>query len=62
MSHRLRDHYGQFSEQAQEGYQTARDVVIRNPVQWLTVAFGVGVLTRMFMGSSHSWSSHRRFF
>ena len=56
VSHRLRDHYGQFSEQAQEGYQSARDVVIRNPMQWLAVAFGVGVLTGMFMGSSFSSS------
>ena len=62
VSHRLRDHYGQFSEQAQEGYQSARDVVVRNPMQWLAVAFGIGVLTGMFMGSSHSSSSHRRWF
>jgi uncharacterized protein YjbJ (UPF0337 family) len=62
VSHRLRDHYGQFSEQAQEGYQSARDVVIRNPMQWLAVAFGVGVLAGMFMGISRSSSSHRRFF
>jgi uncharacterized protein YjbJ (UPF0337 family) len=62
VSHRLRDHYGQFSEQAQEGYQSARDVVVRNPMQWLAVAFGIGVLTGMFMGSAHSSTSHRRFF
>jgi len=63
VSHRLRDHYGQFSDQAQEGYQSAREVVVRNPMQWLAVAFGVGVLTGMFMGSSFSSSSsHRRFF
>ena len=62
MSHRLRDHYGQFSEQAQEGYQSAREVVVRNPMQWLAVAFGVGVLTGLLFGVSHSSSSHRRFF
>jgi len=63
VSHRLRDHYGQFADQAQEGYQSARDVVVRNPMQWLAVAFGIGVLTGMFMGSSYSSShSQRRFF
>jgi uncharacterized protein YjbJ (UPF0337 family) len=63
VSHRLRDHYGQFSDQAHEGYMSAREVVVRNPMQWLAVAFGVGVLTGIFMGSSHSSSSHhRRFF
>jgi uncharacterized protein YjbJ (UPF0337 family) len=64
VSHRLRDHYGQFSDQAHEGYLSAREVVVRNPMQWLAVAFGVGVLTGMFMGSSRSSSSHshRRFF
>jgi len=63
VSHRLRDHYGQFSDQAQEGYQTAREMVVRNPMPWLAAAFGIGVITGMFMGaSSHSSSSHRRWF
>jgi uncharacterized protein YjbJ (UPF0337 family) len=63
VSHRLRDHYGQFSDQAREGYMSAREVVVRNPMQWLAVAFGVGVLTGMFFAAgSHSSSSHRRFF
>jgi len=63
VSHRLRDHYGQISDQAHEGYLSAREVVVRNPMQWLAVAFGVGVLTGMFMGVSRSSShSQRRFF
>ena len=35
VSHRLRDHYGQISEQAREGYLSAREVVRRNPVPWI---------------------------
>jgi uncharacterized protein YjbJ (UPF0337 family) len=63
VSHRLRDHYGDISEQAREGYVTARDYVSRNPVQWLAIAFGVGVLTGVFMGSGlHSSSTRRRYF
>jgi len=63
ITHRLRDHYGDISEQAQEGYATARDYVSRNPVQWLAIAFGVGVLTGVLMGGGlHSSSSRRRFF
>jgi uncharacterized protein YjbJ (UPF0337 family) len=63
ITHRLRDHYGDISEQAHEGYVTARDYVSRNPVQWLAIAFGVGVLTGVFMGGGlHSSSSRRKFF
>ncbi len=63
VSHRLRDHYGDMSEQAQEGYVTARDYVSRNPMPWIGLAFGLGVLTGVLMGgSSHSSSSHRRYF
>jgi len=64
ITHRLRDHYGDISEQAHEGYVTARDYVSRNPVQWMAIAFGVGVLTGVFMGSGFSSGSSRsrRFF
>ena len=62
MTHRLRDHYGDISEQAREGYVTARDYVSRNPVQWLAIAFGVGVLTGVLMGGGLSSSSSRRKF
>jgi len=60
ITHRLRDHYGDISEQAHEGYVTARDYVSRNPVQWMAIAFGVGVLTGVFMGGAFSGSSSRR--
>jgi len=62
MTHRLREHYGDISEQAREGYVTARDYVSRNPVQWLAIAFGVGVLTGVLMGGGLSSSSSRRKF
>jgi uncharacterized protein YjbJ (UPF0337 family) len=60
VSHRLRDHYGQLSEQAQEGYVSARDVVSRNPLPWIGLAFGIGVLTGVLMGGSFGGSSSRR--
>ena len=63
VSHRLRDHYGDISEQAREGYVSARDVVSRNPVPWIGLAFGIGLLTGVLMGGSiGSSSSHRRYF
>jgi len=34
VSHRLRDHYGQITDQAQEGYQSAREMVVRNPMPY----------------------------
>jgi uncharacterized protein YjbJ (UPF0337 family) len=62
VSHRLRDHYGQISDQAQEGYQSAREMVVRNPMPWIAAAFGIGVLTGILMGHSTSSSSSRRHF
>jgi len=62
VSHRLRDHYGQISDQAQEGYQSARELVVRNPMPWIAAAFGIGVLTGILMGHSSSSSSRRHFF
>jgi len=64
VSHRLRDHYGDISGRAREGYVSARDVVSRNPVPWIGLAFGIGVLTGVLMGGS-TWGSsshHRRYF
>ncbi|WP_165219475.1 CsbD family protein [Aquisphaera insulae] len=52
MSHRLRDHYGDISEQAREGYNQARDYVGRNPVGWVAVAFGVGLVAGLLMGGT----------
>ena len=61
VSHRLRDHYGDISDHAREGFVSARDVVSRNPVPWIGLAFGIGVLTGVLMGGSiGSSSSHRR--
>ncbi len=64
VSHRLRDHYGDISENAREGYVSARDVVGLNPVPWIGLAFGIGVLTGVLMGGSmgSSPSHHRRYF
>jgi len=62
VSHRLRDHYGQITDQAQEGYQSAREMVVRNPMPWIAAAFGIGVLTGILMGHSTSSSSSRRYF
>ena len=53
VSHRLRDHYGDISENAREGYVSARDTVSRNPVPWIGLAFGIGVLTGVLMGGEH---------
>jgi uncharacterized protein YjbJ (UPF0337 family) len=62
-SHRLRDHYSNISEQACEGYLSARNVISRNPVQWMGIAFGIGVLTGLLMGGSvgGSLAHHRRY-
>lgn len=65
VSHRLRDRYSGLSEQAQEGYYTARDYISRNPMGWIAIAFGVGVLTGALLGGGMAYSSEssrRRFF
>lgn len=59
VSHRLRDHYGNLSDRAQEGYVTARESVSQNPVQWIGIAFGVGLLTGVLTGLSLGSSSRR---
>jgi uncharacterized protein YjbJ (UPF0337 family) len=57
VSHRLRDHYGDFSEQARERFDVARDYVSRNPMGWIAIAFGVGVLTGVLVGGGLGYSS-----
>lgn len=59
VSHRFRDQYGHLSDQAQEGYVTVRDHLSRNPIQWLSIAFGVGVLTGLLVRNGHGGGSHR---
>jgi uncharacterized protein YjbJ (UPF0337 family) len=57
LKHRFRNEYDQLSERAQEGYASMHDHVSRNPIQWLSIAFGVGVLTGLLIrggGSSRS--------
>jgi uncharacterized protein YjbJ (UPF0337 family) len=61
LSHRFRDQYGQLSEQAHEGYVSVRDHVSRNPIPWLSIAFGVGVLTGLLVRNGHNGSGHRFF-
>lgn len=48
-SERLREHYDQFSDQARERYEQAYDVVQHNPVQWVGIAFGAGVLVGLLL-------------
>ena len=62
LSHRFRDHYDQVSERAHEGYATMRDHVSRNPVQWLAIAFGVGVLTGLLARGGFGSSPRERFY
>lgn len=52
VSHRLRDQYGNLSDQTRQGLVTARDVVVRNPFPWMAVAFGIGVMTGLLFHSS----------
>jgi uncharacterized protein YjbJ (UPF0337 family) len=62
LSHRFRDHYGQISEEAHEGYLTVRDHVCRNPIRWLSVALGVGVLTGLLARGGLGGSRRHRLF
>jgi uncharacterized protein YjbJ (UPF0337 family) len=57
VSHRLRDRYGALSQQAQESFYTARDYISRNPMGWIAIAFGVGVLTGVLVSGGISYSS-----
>ena len=75
-TNRLRESYGKISDQAgqklgavgdiaSEQYGHAREMVVRNPVQWVAAAFGIGFLAGMIAGYTSSASSQqqsRRFF
>jgi uncharacterized protein YjbJ (UPF0337 family) len=64
-TNRLRAGYSQVSDTAREQYDQAREMVVRNPMQWVAAAFGIGFMAGMFVGytSSHSYQPpSRRFF
>lgn len=75
-TNRLRESYSKLSDQAGEKlgavsdmageqYGHAREMVVRNPVQWVAAAFGIGFLAGMIAGYTSSAASHqqsRRFF
>jgi len=47
---RLREQYGQFSDQARERFDSAQDVVRHNPAQSVAAAFGIGLVAGLIVG------------
>jgi len=47
---RLREHYGQLSDQARERLDMAQDMVRHNPTQSVAAAFGVGLVAGLIVG------------
>ncbi len=47
---RLRDGYGQVSEQVRERYESAEDLVRHNPGQSVAAAFGIGLVAGLIVG------------
>jgi len=47
---RLRDRYGDFSDQARQRYDDAQDLVRHNPAQSMATAFGVGLVAGLIVG------------
>jgi len=47
---RLRDRYGDLSDQARERYDYAQDVIRQNPSQSIAAAFGVGLVAGLIVG------------
>jgi len=47
---RLREHYGDVSDAAREGYGRAQDMVRHNPTQSVAAAFGVGLVAGLIVG------------
>jgi uncharacterized protein YjbJ (UPF0337 family) len=62
LSRRFRDQYGDVSDRVGEGFVSVRDHVSRNPIQWLSIAFGVGVLTGFLVRSGHNGTSRSHIF
>lgn len=63
---RLREGYSQMAEGATERYDEAREMMVRNPMQWVLGAFGVGFLAGLIAGysggSRHQQPITRRYF
>jgi uncharacterized protein YjbJ (UPF0337 family) len=47
---RLRDRYGDLSDQARERFERAQDAVIQNPGQSVAAAFGIGLVAGLIVG------------
>jgi len=47
---RLRDRYGDLSEQARDRYDMAQDIVRQNPGQTVAAAFGIGLVAGLIVG------------
>jgi uncharacterized protein YjbJ (UPF0337 family) len=47
---RLRDRYGDMSDQARERYEMAEDMVRHNPGQSVAAAFGIGLVVGVVVG------------
>jgi uncharacterized protein YjbJ (UPF0337 family) len=47
---RLREHYGQFADQARDRFDSAQDMVRHNPGQSVAAAFGVGLVAGLIVG------------
>jgi len=47
---RLRDRYGDLSDQARERYDHAQDIVRHNPGQSVAAAFGIGLVAGLIVG------------
>lgn len=64
-TNRIRDGYSQVAETARDQYGNAREIVVRNPMQWVAAAFGIGFLAGMIAGYTSSQAhqpQQRRFF
>jgi len=47
---RLREGYGQLSDQARERFDSAQDMVRQNPAQSVAAAFGIGLVAGLIVG------------
>jgi uncharacterized protein YjbJ (UPF0337 family) len=47
---RLREHYGQISDQARERYDMAQEMVRQSPAQSVAAAFGIGLVAGLIVG------------